>query len=304
MWLYMKFYLYEHQHKGKPYKQALLDAGFIKDLEYPDVILIDRDWFMANEKEPRQEILQHPDAAVIVYPHSALPPWWYDGLIRIQDYVKCILVIGEGQKRAMKVIAPDARVEAVGWSWCDILPFNARPVHKILFAPIHPAGGRLRPEAKEANERIFRDLRDSSYDVTIRYIGGLRKQGIRTPNRFRMVEGSFDASTKEIDEADLVIAEGSMMYLASARGKPVIGINQHLPVRANKKSDIYTPRNWSKYGADIAYPVNYGDAPLDELIARAMVEPVQWRRDFIGDKMDAGEFVRLVERITNEQKDC
>jgi hypothetical protein len=85
-----------------------------------------------------------------------------------------------------------------------------------------------------------------------------------------------------------------MMYLAVARGKPVIGINQHLAMRPNTLEG-YIPHNWDKYGPDIAYPINFGDAPLVELFDRALVEQTKWKRDFIGSEFDPAKFAKKVE---------
>lgn len=290
----MKFYVFPYQHKSEPFRAALLSSGHEESKANPDIILADREWYIQNNQ----------NAVVAVYPHSALPPWWYDGLIKLQDNVKCVFVIGEGQKRAMKIISPNVRVETTGWPWSELVSFQ-KPAHvkKILFAPIHPAGGRLRPEAIEANNAILNDLLQlsNSYKITIRYVGNRFRQGVGRASRLNHVAGIADGSTKDIDEADLVIAEGTMMYLSVARGKPTIGINQHLPMRGNKKSDIHTPHNWDRYGDGIGYPINYGSAPLDELIARAAdCECSDWRNDFIGDKLSEHEFAAKVENIWRE----
>lgn len=299
----MSFYVVKYQAKSAAYREALLSAGYVEDRRSPDVLLIDRDWFISNDAEPRAEVRICPDATVMVYPHSAMPPWWYDGLVKMQPYVKCVFVIGEGQKRAMQIIAPEARVEVIGWSWSELVPFR-RPekVKRILFAPIHPAGGKLRPEAIAANKAIMNELMGLSrdYEISVRYIGSRYRQGIHDARRIKMISGAADNSTTDIDNADLVIAEGSMMYLAVARGKPTIGINQHIPTRANKMSGRYTPKNWKLYGDDIAYPINYGSAPLKDLIECAMTEQSQWRRDFVGNAFRPRAFAAKVEKIWRE----
>lgn len=298
----MRFYINNYQLKSAAFRNALLEAGHIEDDINPDVILFDRDWYIHNDNKPRPETLKYPNATLMVYPHSALPPWWYDGLVPLQDRVKCVFVIGEGHKRAMNIINPHARVEVTGWPWCEVKPFRANEIRNILFAPIHPAGGRLRPEAFEANQSIMRDLKSlcSKYHVTIRFIESRIRQGLSRHEAFHWIRGVPDNSTDDIDNADLVIAEGTMMYLAAARGKLVIGINQHLPCRANKMSEQYTPKNWHKYGDDIAYPINYGEAPILELFERALIEQTQWRKDFVGDKMDPIKFAGKVENVWKE----
>lgn len=278
----------------------------------PDVALFDRDWFMHNDKKPRQVVVDYVEigTTIMVYPHSALPPWWYDGLIKIQPYVACIFVIGTGQKEAMKIIEPDVRVEVTGWPWCKQEEFQRPDKTKklnVLFGPIHPAGGRLRPEAVKANQDVFKDLkrvaRRTGWDITVRYLNNLSHQGLRPYGRFRWVHGMPNGSTKEIDEADVVIGEGTFLYTAVARGKPSIGINQHLPCRANKMSDRYEPHNWDKYGPDLAYPINYEPGKLMEKIELALTEEqTEWRERFIGDSMDPFKFSELVERVWKESK--
>jgi hypothetical protein len=301
----MNYYVCGHQHKGKPFHRALRAAGHKPLSRHADVALFDRDWYMHNDKKPRQVVVEHLErgAAIFIYPHSALPPWWYDGLIKVQPYVRSIFVIGEGQKEAMQIIDPTVRVDAIGWPWCSQRPFAApREVRQITFAPIHPAGGVLRSEAYDANRAILRGLkrvhRNMGVKVVIRYIGKLEQQGLRPYAPFEWIEGRPDGKTTEIDQADVVIAEGTYMHLSVARGRPTIGINQHLPSRANKTSDRYTPHNWDKYGPDLAYPINFGTAPLQELIYQAISgEQTTWRDRFIGSQMDRRAFSQLVETL-------
>lgn len=137
----------------------------------------------------------------------------------------------------------------------------------------------------------------------MRYINELEKQGLRPYHRFTWVEGKPDGKTTEIDQADVVIGEGTFMYLSVARGKPTIGINQHLPVRANKNCDRYTPHNWEKYGPGIAYPINFGEAPLLDLIELSMSgEQSEWRERMIGNSLDGKKFSKLVEGIVDAKR--
>lgn len=303
----MNFYVCGHQHKGQPYAKALREAGHHLRPGNPDVALFDRDWYMHNNQKPRGIVSDYirKGAVIMIYPHSPLPPWWYDGLVPLQEHVRCVFVIGEAQKRAMQIIAPHARVKTTGWAWCEQKEFQQPPeVKRILFAPIHPSGRALRPEGMEANKRIYADLKDimriTDIQVTVRYMGDLRTQGLRRFKCFDWIEGQPDGSTAEIDNADLVIAEGTFMYLAVARGKPTIGINQHLPIRANKHADIFTPHNWEKYGPDLAYPINYGDADILNLIDKAVSgEQTFWRQQHIGKQLDPFKFSADVEKALN-----
>lgn len=306
----MNFYVSSHQHKGKPFHAALRAAGHKPLARKADVALFDREWYIHSSPALRGIVEEHRarGAAIMIYPHSALPPWWYDGEPKVHPCVSCVFVIGEGAKEAMKVIDPDARVEVTGWPWCPQKPFRSpQGLKNVLFAPIHPSGGRLRSEAFEANKAIFRELKrvqsETGCEVTIRYIHELELQGLRPYHRFEWIEGQPDGKTNEIDKADVVIGEGTFMYLSVARGKPTIGINQHLPVRPNKGGTKKAPFNWEKYGPGIAYPINYGEAPLLDLIETAIEgEQSEWRDKMIGKSMDGQRFADVVEGIVKETR--
>jgi len=306
----MNYFVCNHQYKGRPYHRALHACGHRPLSRAADVALFDRDWYMHNDQKPRAIVTEHLErgAVIMIYPHSALPPWWYDGLIRIQPYVACVFVIGEGQKAAIRIIEPAVNVEVTGWPWCPQKPFEQpRELRQITFGPIHPTGGRLRPEAYEANKAIFHALKriqsSTGCKVVVRYIGDLEQQGLRPYHRFSWVKGKPDGKTSEIDAADVVIGEGTFMYQAVARGKPTIGINQHVAIRANKTCEKYTPHHWDVYGPGLAYPINFGDAPLSSLIDRAMGgEQTVWRENFIGKSMDRKRFSETVEGIWEKEK--
>jgi hypothetical protein len=304
----MRFYVHDYQHKGAPFREALFEAGHLSNNLRPDVILFDRDWISPRGQQiPRPEIQRWPQATAMVYPHAALPPWWYDGIVEVQPHLKAIFVIGEGQRRAMEIIAPGMRVETCGWPWCEQLPFIAPDkVRRVLFAPIHPPPARqLRPEGIEANRAVLEALKawqqKSGGQVVVRHIWKPEQQGLEHVREFKWVNGAMDGSTAEIDQADVVIAEGTFMYLAVARGKPTIGINQHIPTRPNVSQT--TPANWDKYGSDLAYPINFGDAPLDVMIGRAAAcEQSVWRWRFIGESLNAHDFSEKVERVWRDDQ--
>lgn len=304
----MYYYVYNHQHKGLPYHRAMKAAGHTANLRFADVTLFDRDQVM-NSTQPRYQVKEQLDrgSLIMIYPHSALPPWWYDGLVPVRDYLSCVFVIGEAHKAATDIFMPGARVEVAGWPWCKQRAFKApNRVKRVLFAPIHTAGG-LRPEAFEANRNIFRELkrvqRMMGVEVIIRHIGELEPQGLKNYRDFEFVQGAKDGATRDIDKADVVIAEGTFMYLAVARGTPTIGINQHIACRPNRNYARYTPHTWERYGHLFAYPLNYQWGDLCELIEQATAEEQsEWRAANIGEDMDPLGFAGMVEEIWRESK--
>ena len=92
------------------------------------------------------------------------------------------------------------------------------------------------------------------------------------------------------------------MYLAIARGKPTIGLNQHIPISSNhsKHSKL---KNWDKYGEYMAYPIDFDDGDLQDLIYEASIqEQIEWKKLFIGNPMDANKLVSLLTNLRNSYK--
>ena len=179
------FLLFNHQNKGVPYRDSLLKNGWRMTSKDPDLVLVDREWTIINDGSPRKIIRRFlGGSGLVVYPHSVLPPWWYDGLVKIHPAVRAVIVVGQGQADALRKIDPGINSVVSGWPYCVQKLFKRpKTVKRVLFAPIHPSGKMLRPEARDANESIMKDLvrllSSKIIDqVIVRYIGDRETQGI------------------------------------------------------------------------------------------------------------------------------
>jgi hypothetical protein len=290
-----KYYISRHQNKEKPFAEEMRRAKWVFNDKTPHVALFDRDAYMMYEsgkqREPFERVsyFSKNEVPIFIFPHTAIHHWWYDGILDIEPYIRCIFEIGEGQKEVMKIISPETNVEVCGWPWCKQKYFQQpKELNSVLFAPIHPDGsGSIRPECFESNRQIQQELLELGVNVTCRYIGNLEVQGLEKTDKWTWIRTRPNNYYRDIDDADLVIAEGVFMYLSVARGKPTIGINQHLAVRANINPEKYTPHNWDKYGHILAYPINYKEGHLSKLMDLALKEEqLDWRKRLIGNDME------------------
>lgn len=292
----MQYWILHHQHKGKPIEQALVNQGWVYS-QTPDIALFD----VARGK-PIERRFRREGASLVIYPHTAIAGWWYDGLLEPPIGFDAILVVGEGQKEVQKIITPNSRVETIGWGYCPILPFKKPEVVKrILFAPIHPSGNTLRPEAKDVNARVYRRLLGlPDVQVVVRVLGDLRDNGLWSSPNAIIKEGKPDGSYAEIDAADLVIAEGMYLSLAVARGKPSVGMNQRVSQKVNGNG--CTPKRWWEYNHLQAYPVDFDDGNITELIDKAMDESQvsEWKERFIGQQLQPEYLSDLLKDIRSE----
>lgn len=290
----MRYWIYHHQHKGKPFVRALNDAGW----EYsrrPQVVLLD-----TSHNHKIIEMYLRMKATIVLYPHTSTAAWWYDGIMELHPGVSAMLCIGEGQREVQKIITPDLPTYAVGWGYTPIEPFR-KPgsVRRILFAPIHPSGKVLRPEAKETNAAVFRELlKLEKTQIVVRYLGALEANGLWDSPKVIWKPGKANGDYGDILGADLVIAEGMFLHMAVALGKPAIGLNQRVPPRANRS--LSEPANWGKYNALQAYPIDYADSGIIGGIDRALTydETVDtWKRRFIGDPLSPRKLTNVLEDI-------
>ena len=293
----MQYWMNHHQHKGKPIEQALVSQGWVFS-QAPDVALFD-----TARGKPVERRFRRGGSTLVIYPHTAIASWWYDGLMELPNGFDAMLVIGEGQKQVQKIITPNIRLETIGWGYCPILPFKKpEAVRQILFAPIHPSNtGVLRPEAKDVNARVYtRLLEMKDVQITMRVIGELENNGIWYSPKVITNYAKPDGSYAEIDAADLVIGEGMFLSLAVARGKPAIGMNQRISQKVNGSNQV--PKRWNQYNRLQAYPIDFDDGNITELIDRAMDESQvsEWKKRFIGEQLQPEYLSDLLKDIRSE----
>ena len=163
---------------------------------------------------------------------------------------------------------------------------------KILFAPIHPNGnGFLSMRERRTNRRTFQRLltasRQHKLKLKVRYIHNLSWNGITKEQDVRYVKGQFDQSTKEIDKADIVVSHQTMAYLAIARGKPTLMMDESKPpMSGNTPGAIRTVKSWGKYKDLLQFPHDIlakedtMNLLLDAAHSDEKIE--KWRELFIG----------------------
>ena len=302
----MRYFISHHQHKGAPIALALAQQGWISRRRRMDIALFDHYINRANPDRGNAIIDQYyhiEKATIIGYPHGATGSWWMDGdLYKPDPHVYANLVIGEGHKEIDKIIQPTIHDYVIGWYYCPIQSFKKRNVKNILFAPTHGTitGSVLRSECIDINKSVYEALLKISdrYRITVRYIGSLEPIGLYPDKRVTFKLGKPDGSFNDIDAADLVIAEGTFMYLSVARGVPTIGINQRIPIRPNNERLNFTPKNWDKYGDFMAYPIDFSDDNLESLIQRASSEEQsKWKELFIGNELHPRELAQLLTEL-------
>ena len=293
----MKFFISHHQHKGKSIAIALKKHGWLQSAGPVDVALFDHGISKQHPDDGRILLNNYFNrgSTIITYPHGSTGAWWMDNdAFPPNPRIFANLVNSEGRKHVEQIIQPTLEHHVIGWNYCSIRPFRKPDrIKTILFAPIHASAKnfKLREECIDVNARVYKALLGlgKEYKIIVRYLNPLEKIGLRYTSRMTFVAGKPDGSFTEIDLADLVIAEGTYMYLAVARGKPTIGMNQHIPIRLNDSDRSFKLNHWNEYEKYMAYPIDFDDsADIRDLINRAATEEQsKWKELFIGNTMDS-----------------
>ena len=99
----------------------------------------------------------------------------------------------------------------------------------------------------------------------------------------------------------MVISHGTYARLAVARGKPTLFYGQQQTPYDGDGSNgsLKFVQNYAEYRHLLWYPWDYDDGPAlpDLLVTLAEVEPVEWKRRFIGDRFEGNQFVKLLYRL-------
>lgn len=274
----MKFYLSDHQGKGRRFAEALMRFGW-EQAESPaesglDLALYDHD-VGAGGMGFRNGLdwLYWRGVPVMMYPHAARPMLQWDGMYPVWEHTRVCLTIAEGHREVMRRFGYPLPVEPVGWSYCEQRQFEAIKKGegeriRVLFGPIHPnRNGWLHPMDMDKNRQVYQVLLATpGIELTVRHIHRLDLNGLWTMNGVKYVQGKPDGSTREIDEADVVIGHQTFAWLAAARGKPVVMFGDDLiPHSGNRPENMRFAKSWEKYRDYLRYPANVEDVILGEI---------------------------------------
>ena len=188
-------------------------------------------------------------------------------------------------------------IKVIGWHYCDQKEFQpCADVKNILFAPEHPhSTGYMLAEARVLNKKVYHDLIDLPFNITVRYINLLFMNGLdeRSGVKYQRADMTLEGSINAIDEADLIVTyPGTFASLAIARGKPVVMYGQNIcPHDGYSDATLRYVHHWEDYQGFMRYHYDISDTTgsiTESIIRRAsMNEETMWRDKFIGEQMKA-----------------
>lgn len=312
----MKFALFDNCGKGAYLRQRLIAAGHTASerVEDTDVLVLDCDWRWAHPRPAMIDAAVAAGARVVLYPHGGMPTVFvYDGLTDPDERVALRLEHGPGSIDVARLFGAEHKLNqhAAGWLFSPTAPFTPRSEPgRVLFAPMHPnieamqKGASAIDPAPALNQRIYKELLDAGYDVTVSVVGPQFRNGVWPHPRATFADNhemSFQQSFELVRQADSVVAAGSLGALGVALGKPTVMFGQ------GDFSDYVDGRyqraaHAGLYTAAARYPLDCEDGHVSDLLARACkgdAGAAEWRTAFVGeDGTEAA--IRLIEKLAHE----
>lgn len=275
----MRLTFHDHDRKSLPLQDALIEQGAEIVFSSADLMLVDHDG-----TQYYQDFITHfcgLDTRVVIYPHGAdaFPAW--DGVYKPHPRTAAQLVIGSGQKEAMKAYGYPHPIHEIGWFWCEQKPFQPAQGMKVLFAPVHCLNnGFILPKMMGLNKGVFSLLLSREVDLKVRYVNDLGMCGIWPAYMVEFSKARPETMISDIDEADVVIANGTFAHLAIARGKPTFMFDGGIPYQDLGKQAV----NWSSYRDAVRYPLQFLECDMEtEVSSDSRI--ADWKRRFIGEPM-------------------
>lgn len=298
----MKFSIRRNKDAGLAFEKALLDAGYecTKNAMEADFLFLDcegRGW----RRERIAEFMS--SRPVFIYPHTPLTAWLWDRVYKPLP-VQMNFVFSRGAREAMQLYGYPYPIDVVGFSRCEILPFQPATGTRLLFVPARPRNdGGKHAKMDEAVLQFILDNAGHFESITVCTIKDHAFPDLEdnpNVNVVRTDPKSTPTPTQDmverIDAADLVIAVHTTGALAVARGKPTIFYGQHEPPDTTTGA---MPANYEKYRHLLEFPITIEEMSIGDVLAlRRQPDPrvEKWKGLNIGSPFDAEKFIRVVER--------
>ena len=275
----MRLTFHDHHQKSYPLQDTLIEMGAELVFTAADLMLIDHDGTEYYQNFINQ--LCGLDTRVVIYPHGAgvFPAW--DGVYKPHPRTVAVLVVGSGQKEAMAAYGYPNPVHSIGWFWCEQKPFQPPQGMKTLFAPVHCLNnGYIHPSWMGRNKDVYSLLLSREVDLKVRHVGHMRRSGIYPAYGVEYSLAKHETMLSDIDEADVVIANGTFAHLAIARGKPTIMFDEGMPYQDHGKPAV----NWNLYKDIAHYPLQFFGCDIDANVSDDK-SIADWKSRFIGEPM-------------------
>lgn len=301
------FFFHRHQRKADVFERALRQFGWRENRSISNTSCAFFDVDIMNRVEIFNS-LHNRGVKLFCYPHAARPQVVYAWRgHKPHPYTSAQFVFAPGHEEVMRLIGYPHPIHVIGWAYCEKLPF--KPVEKVksvLFGPLHPnSNGWLSDLDKEVNQKAYNRLKaaakEMGFGVTVRFLQTLENNGIKfeeDPN-IHFIQGHPDNNFSQIDCHDVVIGTQTLAYIAVARGKPTLMMDEWIPPRAGNSPEVFRyVEGWDNFKHLMMYPHDINttsDVPaLIQHVTRSDSDIQAWKQQMIGAPFSPKKFHEVV----------
>jgi len=303
------FFPLRNRDAADAYVHALFEAGYKISLKMQeaDFLLYDYERGSGGKRAEMERFLASKPG--FIYPHTPLSWFIWDGAYRPLP-VACNFVAGEAAVEGMKAYGYPYRVEAVGFSRCEVRDFKPTTGKRVLFVParVRKDGGYASEEYKVKTPQAFRFLLDHANEfekVTVCYTHSFGAVGISdwvgeaAAKGFDLIftdpyrdTSPMKSMMERIDVADLVISCETVGCVSVAKGKPTVFYNARA-IPTTLAGQAQHPEAYKEY----SFPLALEEMTVNDILAvrdekNDAVE--HWKQRNIGGNFQAEKFLRIV----------
>ena len=299
-----RFLVMDWQGKAKGYMQALEDDGWRETLSFnlADFILTDMD---VLGRRALVEEAYKKGKPVFIYPHAARPLTQWDGMFEPWEHLTAQFVIADGHAEVMRRYGYPHPLEVTGWTYCEQREFKPTDCRRVLLGPNHPnANGWLSEVDRETNRMAFllllKMVENGLIELTVQHLDSIEANGLWTDPRVKYLRSQPNQSTETIDRHDVIVSTQTLAYLAIARGKPTVMMNENIPPHCGNAEETFCyAAKWEHYQDLMMFPLDILQTKdpfaLLQKACQTDQQIAEWRKNFIGQPFDAGRFVETLE---------
>jgi len=295
-----KFSVKRNKDASLVFENALLDAGYeyTKKVNEADFFLIDCE----GRDVKRDKLLERLNGRpVFIYPHTPLTSWLWDGVYEPIPVARNF-VFSSAAEDVMEAYGYPYPVEVVGFTRCEILPYQPTSGTRLLFVPARPRkDGGKHAELDLSVLHFILSNQKHFESITICTIRDYAFPDLKDTSRIKVIRTDPKAvpsptqdMVDRIDNADIVIGVHTTGALAVARGKPTIFYGQQFPPDTVTGC---TPAHYDTYGDLLRFPVTIEEMTIkDVLDVRKFDCPrvEEWKQMNIGSPFSADKFIRTI----------
>ena len=306
------YMVFDHQGKADKILDALNHSGRFVKLDchrrYKGLKFVLTDTDIMGRRFKLEHMRKSGIGRFFVYPHAARPDIVND-IFREWSFVTAHFVSTEGQAEIMRLFGYSRPLVPIGWLFCPQKTFKPRqdPIN-VLFAPIHPRCSKIDQDVnKAAFKRLEKLAKVGDIKLTVRFVRSLADSGLQKvehPN-IQYTVGYMNQGYDQIDNADVVVAHQTFLYIAVARGVPSLGMAEEMPthIQIKGKSPIFA-KSWGNYVHLLRYPYDILEAENNNQVVGLLQKVIQpdpsvdeWRDRMIGQTFRRDRFLRKLERF-------